>query len=159
MLLALDGADLARTAIRHVQTLAGGTGAEVVILQVIRPIESLRAEAYGMFELTNGDPKATETLVEQLQFDRRQRAELDVDAARKDLETAGVRSVRTEVGTGLAGNVIVDCAAREDADAIVMATRGHGGLGREVMGSVAEYVLRHAGNIAVVLVGPRPPSR
>ena len=36
-----------------------------------------------------------------------------------------------------------------------MATRGHSGLGREVVGSVAEYVLRHAGPVAVVLVGPR----
>jgi nucleotide-binding universal stress UspA family protein len=39
-----------------------------------------------------------------------------------------------------------------------MPTRGHGGLGREVVGSVAEYVLRQPGEAAVVLVGSRAAS-
>jgi len=84
-----------------------------------------------------------------------QRAQADVESAKQELEAAGIKSVRTEVVAGLAGNVIADTAEREGVDAIVMATRGHGGLGREVVGSVAEYVLRHAGNAAVIFVGPR----
>ena len=74
---------------------------------------------------------------------------------RAELEAAGVRSVTTAVQDGLAGNEIVDYAQRLGCEAIVMATRGHSGLGREVVGSVAEYILRHSGNAAVVLVGPR----
>ena len=56
---------------------------------------------------------------------------------------------------GRAADVIVDTATEERASAVAMATRGHSGLGREVVGSVAEYVLRHAGPLATVLVGPR----
>jgi len=155
LLLTLDGSALSRSAVAHARSLTEGTDAEVVILQVVRPIESLRMEAWGQYEITNGDPGETEALTERLQFDQLQRARADVEGAKQELEAAGIRSVRTEVESGLAGNLIADIAEREGVDAIVMATRGHGGLGREVVGSVAEYVLRHAGKAAVVFVGPR----
>lgn len=155
LLLTLDGSVLARAAVGHTRSLAEGTDAEVVILEVVRPIESLRMEAWGQYEITQGDTGEIEALTERMQFDQLQRAQADVEGAKQELEAAGIRAVRTQVEAGLAGNLIADTAQREGVDAIVMATRGHGGLGREVLGSVAEYVLRHAGNAAVVLVGPR----
>jgi len=158
VLLTIDGSELARSAIPHARTLLEGSDAEVVILEVVRPLETLRADAYGMYEFTHGDLDAADQLAEQLRVTEQQRAELDVETARAALQASGLYAVRTEVATGLAGNAIIDCAERERVDAILMATRGHGGLGREVMGSVAEYVLRHAGEIAVILVGSRSPA-
>lgn len=155
LLLTLDGSTLSRAAVAHARALAEGTDTEIIILEVVRPIESLRMEAWGQYEITQGDPGEIEALTERMQFDQIQRAQADVESAKQELEAAGINAVRTEVQAGLAGNTIADTAQREGVDAIVMATRGHGGLGREVLGSVAEYVVRHAGTAAVVLVGPR----
>jgi nucleotide-binding universal stress UspA family protein len=155
VLLTLDGSALARLAIPQVARLAGGTGAQVTVLEVIPTLEQLRMEALGAYEVTAGRREATETLAQDAHFQRREAALEELAAAAKALAASGVANVTTSVAEGLAGNAIVSCAEREGCDAIVMATRGHGGLGREVLGSVAEYVLRHAGRAAVVLVGPR----
>lgn len=45
---------------------------------------------------------------------------------------------------GLAANKIIDLSRTEDVGLIVMTTHGAGGLGRWLMGSVAEKVVRHA---------------
>jgi len=159
ILLTLDGSALSRAAITHAQRVAADSNVEIVVLEVVRPLEMHRLEVLGQIEFTRGDPQVAEEIARSIDFEHRSRAEADVTGAREELEASGVRSVRTLVEEGLAGNVIVDVADREGVDAIVMATRGHGGLGREVVGSVAEYVLRHAGNAAVILVGPRAANR
>lgn len=155
VLVTLDGSPLARAALGQAATLAAGTGTEVIVAQVIDPLETLRREAEGQYEFTDGDAGRIAALAEDMHFTRRDRARAEVERAEGELKAAGVGSVRTEVVEGLAGNEIVSLAQREACDAIVMATRGHGGLGREVVGSVAEFVLRHAGSAAVVMVGPR----
>ncbi len=45
---------------------------------------------------------------------------------------------------GKANKVIVEFAKTHDVDLIVMGTHGHSGLNHLIMGSVAEYVVRHA---------------
>jgi nucleotide-binding universal stress UspA family protein len=155
ILVTLDGSPLARTALSQAATLASGTSTEVIVLEVVEPMETLRREAEGQYEFTDGDAARIAAMAQEMHFTRRDRAQTELDSAETKLKAAGVARVRTEVAEGFAGNEIVNLAQREDCDAVVMATRGHGGLGREVVGSVAEYVLRHAGRMAVVLVGPR----
>jgi len=65
-------------------------------------------------------------------------------ALRKELaEDASVR-VEMRVGSGSAAAQIIDVAFDEGTDLIVMGTHGRTGLGRWLMGSVAETVVRHA---------------
>ncbi|MDA1062312.1 MAG: universal stress protein, partial [Chloroflexi bacterium] len=153
LLLTLDGSELARGAVAHAAELAGDSAAEVAILEVIDGPEVLRmrmlTEAY---EMAGSNP---DELAQSAHFTQKQAAERHLEAAAEVLRAAGVGTVTTMVREGLAANTILDTAAEIGAGAIVMATRGHSGLGREVVGSVAEYVLRHAGGAAVVLVGPR----
>jgi len=52
--------------------------------------------------------------------------------------------VETHVLMGDAGPTIIAVANQTNADLIVMGTHGRRGLSRLLMGSVAEYVLRHA---------------
>lgn len=54
----------------------------------------------------------------------------------------GVRNVETSVWYGPAASAIVDAARLRKADLIVMTTHGRSGLGRLILGSVAESVLR-----------------
>ena len=153
LLLTLDGSELARGAIAHAAELARGAHSEVAVLEVIETPETLRlrmiTEAYGM---SGSNP---DDLAQSAHFTKKQAVEHDLEAAAEALRGAGVGAVTTLVREGLPTNTILDTAEEIGAGAIVMATRGHSGLGREVVGSVAEYVLRHAGPVAVVLVGPR----
>jgi len=151
VLLTLDGSRLARTAIPYVRSMASGTDMEVRVLTVIDPEEQLLGESWAVaFETMQSQEQIAHTTY----VARKERAERDLLAASTELKSSSINT-ESEIVEGLPGDAIVDAALRHGVDAIVMATRGHGGLGREVLGSTAEYVLRHAGPTAVVLVGPR----
>ncbi|MEZ4552535.1 MAG: universal stress protein [Dehalococcoidia bacterium] len=155
IMLTLDGSDLSRTAVSHAIALVQGSSTEVVVFQAIETVAALRNRFIGeSFEFTGGRPEAIADLAESQHFMQRDRAHQEVEAAAERLRAVGA-AVTTDVGEGVPGNAILDAADRHDVDAIVMATRGHGGLGREVVGSVAEYVLRHVGDRALILAGSR----
>jgi nucleotide-binding universal stress UspA family protein len=58
------------------------------------------------------------------------------------LKRDGCPRVETSVWYGPAASAIVDAARLRRADLIVMSTHGRSGLGRLILGSVAESVLR-----------------
>lgn len=158
IMLTLDGSELSRAAVPQALAIAQGSSTEVVVFRAIETQAALQNRFIGeSFEFTGGRPEAIAELAQSQHFILRDRAHTEVERAAEELRAAGV-AVTTEVGEGPAGNAILDAANRHEVDAIVMATRGHGGLGREVVGSVAEYVLRHAGNRALILAGPRTAS-
>jgi len=155
IMLTLDGSELSRSAIPQALALAQGSSTEVVVFQAIDPVAALRNRFLGeSFEFTGGRPEAIADLAESQHFLQRDHALQEVEAAAEQLRAVGIATT-TDVGEGVPGNAILDAANRHEVDAIVMATRGHGGLGREVVGSVAEYVLRHAGSRALILAGSR----
>jgi nucleotide-binding universal stress UspA family protein len=55
------------------------------------------------------------------------------------------------------GRAIIDAARRLEADLIAMGTHGRAGLSRLMLGSVAEYVVRHA-SCPVLTVRAAPPE-
>jgi nucleotide-binding universal stress UspA family protein len=63
------------------------------------------------------------------------------DSFLKDHPEASVSTKRLQGGVA---ECIVDFAREEDMDLIVTTTHGAGGLGRWLMGSVAEKIVRHA---------------
>ncbi|MBM3138991.1 MAG: universal stress protein [Chloroflexi bacterium] len=155
VLLALDGSTLARSAIPHAAHVAA-PGVTVVVLHVVPTVDAVRRDIQGSaYEFTMGGERSVDELTRSTHFAQRNEAIANLESAKRLLGQAGVSSVQTMVREGYPGNEILDAAAEQGCDVIVMATRGHSGLGREVIGSVAEYVLRHAGNAAVLLVGPR----
>ena len=54
---------------------------------------------------------------------------------------------------GKPGKTLVDFAHKNDVDLIVMGTHGHKGLNHLIMGSVAEYVVRHAACAVLTVKG------
>lgn len=60
------------------------------------------------------------------------------------VRSLGLHDVEHRVVSGPAGPAIVDIAAQEDAAALVMGSRGHGGFRRAILGSVSDHVVRHA---------------
>jgi len=76
---------------------------------------------------------------------------LEEDYMQQLIQAKIKHKVRTELGHGKAGEGIIKIAEEENADMIVMGTRGLGTFRRTVMGSVSDYVVHHA-NIPVCIV-------
>ena len=82
-------------------------------------------------------------------------AQAELGAVADQLRAQGVANVSLEITDGSAGDAIVEAVERLGCDLVVMATHGRSGLGRAVLGSVADHVVRHSQHAAVLLV--RPP--
>jgi nucleotide-binding universal stress UspA family protein len=123
ILVPLDGSPLGEAALAPAVSLAGA-GTTLMLLRA--------AEAHSML---GADP--TEAQVEVVHEAEEYLGEV---AAR--LKRQGVKNVQTSVWYGPAAAAIVDAARLRKADLIVMGTHGRSGLGRLIMGSVAESVVR-----------------
>ena len=72
------------------------------------------------------------------------------------LKAVGIPFER-EVGSGDPAHTLVDIAERFACDAIVMGSRGSGGLRKALLGSVANEVL-HASPVPVTIIKPPEPT-
>ena len=122
ILVPLDGSVLAEAALwRAVEIANGGT------LSLLRAAEAR--------SLVGAD------LVEAQVAAVREAEEYLASAARR-LAERGMKNVETHVWYGPPAAAIVEAAQVEKVDLIVMSTHGRSGLGRLILGSVAESVLR-----------------
>lgn len=142
ILVTTDTSQLGHSALPHARALARALGAEVVALSVQPdPTAGIAGEfAYAPVVLS------AEELLEE---DRQLRAALEQVAQ-------GMR-VRTERANGRSiAETILAVAQDEGARLIVMTTHGRSGLGRVLLGSVAEAVV-HGSPIPVMLVKGEQP--
>jgi nucleotide-binding universal stress UspA family protein len=86
----------------------------------------------------------------ELDSARRREGQDHVDQAVAALQLTGAETV---VVSGDPGAALCDLAAQRSARAIVMGSRGRGGLKRAFLGSVSDYVVRNA-PCPVVITGP-----
>jgi nucleotide-binding universal stress UspA family protein len=72
------------------------------------------------------------------------------------VDRAGDNGVKAEkmVANGSPGSTILNYAEKHSVGLIAIATHGKGGLERVVMGSVADYLLRHS-KIPIFVVRPK----
>jgi nucleotide-binding universal stress UspA family protein len=124
ILVPLDGSLLAETALSSALDLAGKDRATLSLLRAAEASTLPGADAV----------KAQITAIRE--------AEEYLAAVVKRLADRGIGRVETHVWYGPAAAAIVEAAAAQKADLIVMSTHGRSGLGRLVLGSVTESVLR-----------------
>jgi nucleotide-binding universal stress UspA family protein len=84
-------------------------------------------------------------------------AEDYLKALKARLAAKGVHRVETSVWYGEPASAIVDAAQARKVDLIVMTTHGRSGLGRLVLGSVAETVLRATRTPILLVRADRAP--
>ena len=135
ILVPLDGSILAETALPPAIALAGQHGAKLVLLRA--------AEAHTR---PMADPIEAQVLTVR-------GAEDYLAGLRGRVTQAGIASVETSVWYGPPAEAIVEAARFRGADLIVMSSHGRTGLGRLVLGSVAETVLR-ATRVPILLIRP-----
>lgn len=126
ILVPIDGSEASLAGLNHAVVLAEDLGAEVLVLTVSSP---------SHFEVGS----STDEVESERLRDERARHEATEDAQR----VLGDRLIeRTEAGEPL--RTIVEVAARERCDLIVMGTHGRVGRLHALVGSVAEGVVRNA---------------
>ncbi len=124
ILVPLDGSTLAEAVLPRAVELANESGATVELLRAV--------EAYTV---PGVDP--TEAQIKVVE-----EGEAYLDEVRARLKGEGVREVEISVWYGPAAYAIVEAARLHKVDLIAMTTHGRSGLGRLILGSVAESVLR-----------------
>ena len=129
ILVPLDGSKLAEAILPHAEFLAKTLNAEIVLLSVVVPTPPFAADEMVTYP-------ATDEAVEV-------EAEAYLTSVRERLHRQGLR-VRAATRSGQAADQIVDYAREAGISLIAMCTHGRSGLGRWVMGSVADKVLRGA---------------
>jgi nucleotide-binding universal stress UspA family protein len=141
LIVPLDGSEVAAEALPVAQAIAGRLGLPVLLLRAIDPMRLL-APARGIGMMTQGD------LYELIHARLQAEAEEALAGAAAELRAAGV-TTDWEVLVGEAAERMASAA--RSGDVIVLTSRGHGGLRRWLLGSVAEQLVRSA-PVPVVLV-------
>jgi len=128
ILVALDGSRRAEHVLPHVAALAAQFGARVILLRAVDPPST-----------------AFSSPAESLRFARleQQRVSTYLARVRAQSQDGGIATV-AEAPEGAPADTIVQRAAEVGAGLIAISTRGRGGLGRLLFGSVATAVARTA---------------
>jgi nucleotide-binding universal stress UspA family protein len=133
VLVPLDGSELAERALEPALAVARASNAELLLLSVpsYHQIIPPAATGYGMV--------TTDQIIDLGQND----AKNYLAALRREARCSDCR-IRTMVVAGDVAGCIVDTAADEQVDLIIMTTHGYSGFTRWMLGSITERVLRGA---------------
>ena len=140
VILPLDGSERSAVAMDHAITLAKALGVGVTLLRSISPM------AYGD-TFADYVPTMYEDLAGEIEADVRDYLSHEAQQLRK----AGITEVVEKAVDGYPATAILDEVGEAGDSLVVMATHARGGIGRWVLGSVTDRVVRHsAGPVLVV---------
>ncbi|MDX1687220.1 MAG: universal stress protein [Candidatus Promineifilaceae bacterium] len=131
ILVTLDGSLLAERALEPAVLLAQASGAELILLRVVTPIELWApfVEIEPAFEVAQERQiRETSVYLEEVR-----------DRLLEDEEALNVRTIALR---GPVAETITDYARQNSVDLIVISSHGRSGISRWIYGSVAEKVLR-----------------
>lgn len=133
IVLATDFSQASLAAAKHARWLAKQSGAQLTVLHVFDPNPLRLPSAYFLV------PEATMLLDEQLEKDHKA-GQNALNAFMKDFPQ-GTKKVFIE---GNPRSEIVAYAEQEEVDLLVLGAQGHSALEHLIVGSVTEFVTRHA---------------
>lgn len=135
IIVPLDGSDRSERAIPWAVELARATGQSLTLMQVVPWPHTRQTEGIGAtFSLDISERLRAELLTASKDYLHRLKATLDS----RGLET------HTESAIGDVVSTILDIADVRGASTIVLASHGHGGLTRLLIGSVAQQIAQQA---------------
>jgi nucleotide-binding universal stress UspA family protein len=166
ILVPLDGSELAEAVLPYVKEISQRCDTiRVTLLQVVRPPGGHTAATFLPMdsdfptEMSPGSGADVEAVRYPIYREQeiesvRSQAEASLTPVARQLREDGL-DVQVEVAFGRPADQIVQFAEEEGMDLIAMCTHGRSGIGRWILGSVADKVLRGT-HLPVMLV--RPPS-
>jgi nucleotide-binding universal stress UspA family protein len=142
ILLAIDGSSEAELATRTAVDLGQQTNSELHVIYVldIEPTTLLYPEVTDPEGVELADP----ILVEDVERHAEQRGRKVLDEEVERVRSAGGTVAQAHLMKGEAAREIVHLAEDLGVGLIVMGSRGRRGIGRALMGSVSDSVVRHA---------------
>ncbi len=129
ILVGIDDSKFSADVLRAIVTQFRPENTEVRVLHVLQPIAP-------------APPQMAPGYAPELEVQKKPASDL-VERIAKELRTAGFK-VDTAVEVGDIRESIIDSAAAWGADLIVVSSHGQRGIQRFLLGSVAEFVARHA---------------
>jgi nucleotide-binding universal stress UspA family protein len=156
ILVTLDGSELAEEVLPHVEALARTVNATVTLLCVVSPAEP----AFVGPTVSSHEAIISHQVMSVVADDNAMMTEQRRQEAMQYLATIEIRlnkeGLRIELECLVAqrpGEAIVEYGRHLGADLIAMTTRGRTGLGRTVLGSVADEVIRNVDCPVMVVRG------
>ena len=142
IVLAVDASNHSEAAVRAVLSQSRPQETEVRVLHVLQPIAFSAA------------PQMAPTYTPEMEEEGSEAMDL-VECIARRLRDAGFRA-EAVLAKGDTRETIVNTAADWPADVIVIGSRGKQGLRRLLLGSVAEFVARHAPCSVLIVRAPSP---
>ncbi len=135
ILVPLDGSALSEAALPYAKVIAEATGASLQLLSIVEPEPRLPAGRSGLRvdEVERLAAEAEET---------RQRAQVQYLAGKVAALQGQGLVVSSTVEPGDPVDAILAAASKDDVTLVVMASRGRGAVGRLLIGSVADAIVR-----------------
>lgn len=133
VMIAVDGSFLSEKTARKGYELARAMDAITSLIYVIDPRETTNNDGFAASELMKANEEEGHEMLERL---------------KKEL---GDQQIWTFTEIGHPAKTIVKIAGEWGADVIVLSTHGRTGLSHLLMGSVAEYVIRHSKTPVLVI--------
>lgn len=133
ILVPLDGSPLSEKALPPAMSLAHRFDSQIILI---------RSEEFPAVVMGMGEAEVNYWVID-IEAQVRQEVEQYLAAKANELRQQGYQ-VETIQGSDAPAQEIIEAAAQEKADLIVMSTHGRGGLARWALGSVTDRVARHA---------------
>jgi nucleotide-binding universal stress UspA family protein len=134
ILVAIESSEFSTTVIEALRRQFRSAEPEISLLHVIDPLVFLPLYEGAARDFARIDALRAENL---------KKAQAFMDEAAKALAGSGYR-VTSAIEEGEPRTTIVDYAERVKADLVIVGSHGRRGLPRLLLGSVSEYVARHA---------------
>jgi nucleotide-binding universal stress UspA family protein len=141
VIVPLDGSELAETVLPNVIALARELGLEVILLRAYKVPVNIYASSEDYY------PVEYEEIKIELMDEARNYLEKKV----AELKRFGIAKVSHSTPEGLGADEIIALGRKLPDNLIAMCTHGRSGIGRWVLGSVTETVVRHSGDPVLVL--------
>jgi nucleotide-binding universal stress UspA family protein len=151
ILLPLDGSEAGEAALPYVEELAIITKAEVILLQVVTPHYDIAlAEGYTSHLGRISEEYLTHASAAARDY---------LNSVKEKLAKMGI-TARSEVELGSPAERIVGYAKENNIDLIAMSTHGRSGIGRWLLGGVADKVIRAADRpVLLVRASAKPTTK
>ena len=148
ILVPLDGTPLGEAALPYVEELASITGAEVILLQVVKPD----------YEIAVAGPYSSplDKISKEYITHASAAAVKYLDSVKERLAGQGT-AAQAVLQVGSPAEQVMACAREKRVDLIALSSHGHPGVGQRMLGSVT-YKILHYADRPVFIVTPSTKS-
>jgi nucleotide-binding universal stress UspA family protein len=141
VIVPLDGSELAETVLPNVVALARELGLEVILLRAYKVPTNIYASPEEYYPVQ----------YEEIRTELRDEARNYLERKVAELKRFGIAKVSSVAAEGLGADEIMALGRKLPDNLIAMCTHGRTGVGRWVLGSVTETVVRHSGDPVLVV--------